>query len=115
MITQKTIMSNILVTGCNGQLGLEIKELSENYSNYQMVYTDISKLDLTEHDAVMRYFNENDFEIPPAPQANMNNIRNIRNNNNSNNPPPPDYDGDGFHPGGLDEEEKNPNDDYHVI
>ena len=60
-------------------------------------------------------FNENDFEIPPAPQANMNNIRNIRNNNNSNNPPPPDYDGDGFHPGGLDEEEKNPNDDYHVI
>ena len=63
MITQKTIMSNILVTGCNGQLGLEIKELSENYSNYQMVYTDISKLDLTEHDAVMRYFNENDFDF----------------------------------------------------
>lgn len=63
MITQKTIMSNILVTGCDGQLGLELKELSENYSNYQMVYTDISKLDLTEHDAVMRYFNENDFDF----------------------------------------------------
>ena len=58
MITQKTIMSNILVTGCDGQLGLELKELSENYPNFQMVFSGISKLDLTEHDAVMRYFNE---------------------------------------------------------
>ena len=63
MITQKTIMSNILVTGCDGQLGLEIKELSENYPNFQMVFSGISKLDLTEHDAVMRYFNENDFDF----------------------------------------------------
>lgn len=63
MITQKTIMSNILVTGCDGQLGLELKELSENYSNYQMIFTDISKLDVTDHNSVKRYFNENDFDF----------------------------------------------------
>jgi len=63
MITQKTIMSNILVTGCDGQLGLELKDLSENYPNYQMVFTDISKLNVTDHDAVKRYFNENDFDF----------------------------------------------------
>ena len=63
MITQKTIMSNILVTGCDGQLGLQLKELSENYPNFQMVFSGISKLDVTEHDAVKRYFNENDFDF----------------------------------------------------
>ena len=63
MITQKIIMSNILVTGCDGQLGLELKELSENYPNYQLVFISKSKLDLTEHDAVKRYFKENGFDF----------------------------------------------------
>jgi dTDP-4-dehydrorhamnose reductase len=56
-------MSNILVTGCDGQLGLQLRELSENYPNYHMVFTDISKLDLTEHGTVKRYFKENDFDF----------------------------------------------------
>jgi len=63
MITQKTIMSNILVTGCDGQLGLQLRELSENHPNYKMTFTGLSKLDLTDHDDVKRYFNENDFDF----------------------------------------------------
>ena len=56
-------MINILVTGCDGQLGLELKDLSENYPNYQMVFTGISKLDLTDHSCVKRYFKENEFDF----------------------------------------------------
>ena len=63
MITQKTIMNNILVTGCNGQLGLELNELCENYPKYQMVFTGKSRLDLTDYISVKRFFEENDFDF----------------------------------------------------
>ncbi len=70
---------------------------------------------------------ENDFEIPPAPQARSNNNSrsnrsNNNNNNNNNNYPPPDYDGETFDDISdvNEEEEKNPNDNndtsnYEVI
>ena len=38
---------NILVTGSNGQLGSEIQELSDNYSDYNFVFTDVEALDIT--------------------------------------------------------------------
>jgi dTDP-4-dehydrorhamnose reductase len=49
----------ILVTGCNGQLGSEIKELSQYYSQYEFLYTDVEELDLTNIEALNIFFAEN--------------------------------------------------------
>ena len=38
---------NILVTGANGQLGEEIRILSEKFPNYNFIFTDIQELDLS--------------------------------------------------------------------
>jgi dTDP-4-dehydrorhamnose reductase len=40
-------MKKILVTGANGQLGSELKELSSNYSQFEWVFADRSLLDLS--------------------------------------------------------------------
>jgi len=40
-------MTNILVTGANGQLGSEIRELSSEYK-YNFYFTDSSSLDITD-------------------------------------------------------------------
>ena len=45
-------MNNILVTGGNGQLGSELREISSNYLDYNFFFTDISDLDITDHKAV---------------------------------------------------------------
>ena len=37
---------NILVTGGNGQLGSELKELAPAYSNYHFIFTDVENLDI---------------------------------------------------------------------
>ena len=39
---------NILVTGANGQLGEEIRILSEKFPNYNFIFTDIQELDLSD-------------------------------------------------------------------
>ena len=51
-------MNNILVSGGNGQLGSELKELTPNYQDYNFFFTDFNDLDITAHDKV-RYFIEN--------------------------------------------------------
>ena len=51
-------MNNILVSGGNGQLGSELKELTPNYQDYNFFFTDVNDLDITAHDKV-RYFIEN--------------------------------------------------------
>ena len=43
---------NILVTGSNGQLGSEIKELSQSYS-YNFFFTDRDTLDITNEEAII--------------------------------------------------------------
>ena len=54
-------MSNILVTGVNGQLGSEIKELSNNYpANY--FFTDRDSLDITDQNALINYIQKNDID-----------------------------------------------------
>lgn len=48
-------MANILVTGANGQLGSELRDLSADYG-HQFYFTDIGELDLTDVDAIEDYF-----------------------------------------------------------
>ena len=45
----------ILVTGCNGQLGNEIKVLSHKYPQYSFVLTDYEELDITNASDVDRF------------------------------------------------------------
>lgn len=52
---------NILVTGCNGQLGRHI-ELAARKSSHNFLYTDIDKLDITHRDEVVRYVKEHDID-----------------------------------------------------
>ncbi len=46
----------ILITGSNGQLGNEIKELASIYSHYDFLYTDVNELDITNTADVNQYF-----------------------------------------------------------
>ena len=51
-------MAKIWVTGANGQLGSELRELSKNCKDFEFVFTDMPELDLTKHDAVKKAFKE---------------------------------------------------------
>ena len=46
---------NILVTGSNGQLGSEIKELASKYVNYNFIFTDVEELDICNHKKVKQF------------------------------------------------------------
>jgi dTDP-4-dehydrorhamnose reductase len=50
---------NILVTGGNGQLGSELKELAPAYSNYHFIFTDVENLDICDHKAVATFIDKN--------------------------------------------------------
>lgn len=56
-------MHRILVTGANGQLGTEIRELIKNDSNNKYFYTDIPELDITDKSAVSRFVEDNQIDI----------------------------------------------------
>ena len=49
-------MKKILVTGANGQLGSEIKELASNYPNFEFVFTDIADFPLNDADEIITNF-----------------------------------------------------------
>lgn len=49
----------ILVTGANGQLGNELRELSVKYSDYEYVFTDVAELDITSLSALNDFFQKN--------------------------------------------------------
>jgi len=53
----------ILITGSNGQLGSEIKELASYYPEYKFEYTDIGELDITNKASVEEYFNKNNPDV----------------------------------------------------
>ena len=55
-------MLNILVTGSNGQVGSEIKELSKDY-NYNFFFTTSNDLDITNHNKVKEYLESNNINI----------------------------------------------------
>ena len=50
---------NILVTGCNGQLGSEIRLLEKNYPQHSFFNTDRDELDITDMDGVNAFVDGN--------------------------------------------------------
>ena len=53
---------NILVTGSNGQVGSELRELSENYS-YDFFFTTRDNLDITNSEAVKEYCESSNINV----------------------------------------------------
>lgn len=53
----------ILVTGSNGQLGSELKALSQNFNEIQFLFTDIQELDICSKDSVNSFFETNSFDF----------------------------------------------------
>ncbi|MDB0004174.1 dTDP-4-dehydrorhamnose reductase, partial [Flavobacteriaceae bacterium] len=56
-------MNNILVTGGNGQLGSELKEIAPNYQDYNFLFTDVKDLDITNHSAVAAFIENNNITV----------------------------------------------------
>ena len=56
-------MNNILVTGGNGQLGSELREIAPNYQDYNFLFTDVKDLDITNHSAVAAFVESNDITV----------------------------------------------------
>ncbi len=46
---------NILITGSNGQLGNEMRDLSSEHPHHRYFFTDVEELDITDTDAVFAY------------------------------------------------------------
>jgi dTDP-4-dehydrorhamnose reductase len=56
-------MNNILVTGGNGQLGSELREIAPNYQDYNFLFTDVKDLDITNHTAVAAFIKSNNINV----------------------------------------------------
>jgi len=50
---------NILVTGSNGQLGLEIKDLEANFTNFNFFFMDLPELDICNSSQLNIFVNDN--------------------------------------------------------
>ena len=55
-------MKNILVTGCNGQLGNEMQLLSAKNPQFNYFFTDVNELDITDEQAVKAFIREHDID-----------------------------------------------------
>lgn len=53
-------MTNILVTGSNGQLGNEIRVLQPGFPDYQFYFTDVAELDITNRQAISDFVSNKD-------------------------------------------------------
>ena len=53
---------NILITGCNGQLGSEIRLLENDFPQHRWFNTDVQELDITNQTAVDRYVADNEID-----------------------------------------------------
>ena len=54
---------NILVTGCNGQLGNEFQKIARFNMDHNWLFTDIDTLDICNQDSISQFFTKNDIEI----------------------------------------------------
>ena len=61
-LTKAHSVFNILVTGSNGQVGSEIKELSSNY-DYNFIFTSKDDLDITNEQNIQDVINKNNINI----------------------------------------------------
>ena len=52
-------MENILITGAKGQLGSELKVLSQKNPSYNYYFTDIEELDITSAEAIENFVTAN--------------------------------------------------------
>ena len=53
---------NILITGCNGQLGSEIRLLENDFPQHRWFNTDVQDLDISNQNAVDRYVADNEID-----------------------------------------------------
>lgn len=53
---------NILVTGCNGQLGNEIQLLEKSHENHKFFNTDVNELDITDAQAIESFVDEHSID-----------------------------------------------------
>ena len=56
-------MKNVLITGANGQLGNEMRVLSEANKEYTYFFTDVAELDICNEQAVMDFVKANDIKV----------------------------------------------------
>jgi dTDP-4-dehydrorhamnose reductase len=56
-------MIRILVTGGNGQLGSELKAIAPAYPHFDLTFTDLPELDLTDESALHDYFEHHGFDV----------------------------------------------------
>lgn len=56
-------MKNILITGANGQLGNEMRVLSEENRDYTYFFTDVAELDICNGQAVMDFVKANNIHV----------------------------------------------------
>ena len=53
---------NILITGCNGQLGNEMQMLEKEHPEHTFFNTDVAELDITDQNAIERFVNEHSID-----------------------------------------------------
>lgn len=57
-------MSNILITGANGQLGNCLRDLAADFQDkYNFYYTDVAELDITDAEAIEKFVVDNGIDI----------------------------------------------------
>lgn len=54
---------NILVTGCNGQLGNEFKKIALYENDIDWIFTDVDTLDICDETEIINFFNKNKIDI----------------------------------------------------
>lgn len=62
LVNYKMTSKNIIVTGANGQLGMEFKQISK-YSNHKFVFLTSDDLDISHRASVSQYFKNKEIDI----------------------------------------------------
>lgn len=56
-------ITNILITGCNGQLGNEMQLLAKDNPQYRYFFTDVEELDITDEIAIEEFVENNNIDL----------------------------------------------------
>ena len=54
---------NIIITGCNGQLGTELQKIAASDTQHQWLFTDVDTLDVCDREALERCFSDNSIDV----------------------------------------------------